>query len=372
MNQKWNILHTEASDGWGGQEIRIFTEVQGMIRRGHRATIAAPADSAIFRKAVSAGIPTVEADFNRKAFLSGVFSVLGLIDRRGFDVVCTHSSRDSWVAGLAGRLSRRRPLVIRTRHLYIPVGKAFLSRWLYRRIPHLIVTTGEAVRTLVREGLRFPEGRTLSIPTGIDLNRFDPSLRHPSVRQEYGIPQDGFVVGTVAVLRSWKGHAYLLEAARELCADRPDIWFLVVGEGPLRDRYTRWVRERGLERRVILTGHQDRIPEILHSIDVFALPSYAHEGVPQGVIQAMAMKKAVITCDVGSVAEVIQEGVTGRLVPVKDYHALAAVIRELQEDNDQRSRLAAAAFSAARERMGIDAMLDRVEEAYSRGLCLLR
>lgn len=372
MKPTWHILHTEASDGWGGQEIRIFTEAQGMIRRGHRVTIAAPVHSAIFRNALDAGIPAAEVDFNRKSFFKGVLSVLKLIDHRGINVICTHSSRDSWAAGLAGRLSRKRPLVVRTRHLFIPVGKDFLSRCLYRRIPHLIFTTGDAIRTLVMDGLAFPGERTLSIPTGIDLNRFDPSLPHASVRPEYGIPREGFVVGTVAVLRSWKGHAYLLEAARELCASHPDIWFLVVGDGPLRDRYTRWVREHGLERRVILTGYQDRVPEILHSIDVFALPSYAHEGVPQGVIQAMAMKKAVITCDVGSIGEVIQDGVTGRFVPVKNSLALAAVIRELQEDAGQRQRLAATAFSAARERMGIGTMLDRVEEAYARGLSRLR
>jgi glycosyltransferase involved in cell wall biosynthesis len=180
------------------------------------------------------------------------------------------------------------------------------------------------------------------------------------------------VVGTVAVLRSWKGHVYLFEAAEELCASRSDIMFLVVGDGPLRDRYARWVREHSLEHRIILTGHQDRIPEILHGIDVFALPSYAHEGVPQGVIQAMAMKKAVITCDVGSIGEVIEDGVTGRFVPVRDSRALASVIRELQEDPGQRRRLGEAAFSAARERMGIGTMLDRVEEAYARGLSRLR
>ncbi|MBW2283204.1 MAG: glycosyltransferase family 4 protein [Deltaproteobacteria bacterium] len=372
MKDKWSILHTEASEGWGGQEIRIFTEARGMVRRGHRVMIAAPAYATLYKRSRDAGIPVADVDYNRKSFIKSIRSVLKLIEIHGFHVICTHSSRDSWAAGIAGRLSRRRPLVVRTRHLNIPVGKGFASRSIYRRIPHMIFTTGESIRRLITEGLRFPDERTLSIPTGVDLKRFDPTRPFPDIRHEYGIPPEAFVVGTVAVLRSWKGHAFLLEAAERICASRSDIRFLLVGDGPLREKYTRWVADHGLEERVILTGHQERVPEILNSIDIFALPSYAHEGVPQAVIQAMAMKKAIITCDVGAIGEVIKDGETGRLVPVKDPGALAETILQLGRDKAQREQLAAAAAALARDRLGMETMLDRVEEGYRAGLSLGR
>ena len=71
MKDKWRILHTEASEGWGGQEIRIFTEAQGMIRRGHRVMIAAPAYAALYKKSREADIPVADVDYNRKSFSQG-------------------------------------------------------------------------------------------------------------------------------------------------------------------------------------------------------------------------------------------------------------------------------------------------------------
>ena len=165
--------------------------------------------------------------------------------------------------------------------------------------------------------------------------------------------------------RSWKGHEFLLEAAERICASRPDVWFLLVGDGPRREKYDQWVRDHGLGERVILTGHQERVPEFLNAMDVFALPSYSHEGVPQSVIQAMAMKKAIVTCDVGAIGEVIKDGETGRLVPVKDPRTLAETIMQLGGDKAQRGQLAAAAAALAPGPPSAwKPWLDRVEEGY--------
>jgi glycosyltransferase involved in cell wall biosynthesis len=330
--------------------------------------IAAPRNAQILVRATAAGIPTASIEFNQEGLFRGIGNTLALIREHAFDVINTHSSNDSWAAGVAGRISRKRPLVVRTRHLSIPIGKDFLSRGLYRRVPDLIVTTGEALRRMIIHGLRFPEERVVSIPTGIDLQRFDPSRTYPDMRSTFAIPSEAFVVGTVAVLRSWKGHEYLLEAAEALCARRRDIYFLIVGDGPGWERYNRWVRDHGLKERVILTGHEERIPEILQAIDLFALPSYASEGIPQGMIQAMAMKRPVVTCNVGAIGELVTDSESGRFVPPKDTMALITVISELANDAWQRRRLAEAGFARVKQGFDIEIMLDRTEAAYGKAL----
>lgn len=372
MRPKLNILHTESSKGWGGQEIRIFTEALGMISRGNQVMIAAHVDADILKNAKQKGIPVTEVDFNGKGFVHGVRAILRLIQKHNIDVVNTHSSRDSWIGGIAGKLSRRSPLVVRSRHLHIPIGKDPISRVLHRKIPHFIVTTGEPIRELILKKLNFPEDRVESIPTGIDLSRFDPSKPHSNVRQEYGIPQDGFIIGTIAVLRSWKGHEFLLEAARQLCTIRSDLWFLLVGDGPGLERYGNWVRDHGLESRIILTGYQERVPEILHSIDLFVLPSYANEGVPQALIQAMAMKKPAITCNVGGISEVLVDGKTGRFAKPKDPSSLASLIVELKDDVWQRRQLADSGFAMVQSKFSIETMLDRTEEIYHKGVAIIK
>jgi glycosyltransferase involved in cell wall biosynthesis len=360
MKPRLKILHTESSTGWGGQEIRIITEAQGMIKRNHHVMIAAPAKANIIKNAEKLGIPTAKIDFHRQKFFSGIRTIFHLIQKHKFDVVNTHSSRDSWVAGIAARLSKKPLLIVRTRHLSIPIGKSFFEKAVYRKIPYFIITTGEAIKSLIIKQLRFPEEKIESVPTGIDLKIFDPFRHYNDIRRNYRIPSSGFVICTVAVLRSWKGHQFLLEAAKQLCATRPNLWFLIVGSGNGWEEYNRWVKKHGLEKNIILTGYQNRVPEILHSTDLFVLPSYAKEGVPQSIIQAMAMKKAVITCDVGAIGDVVADGQTGRFVPPKDANALSKVIAELIDDTE-----------LVRKNFDIKIMLDKTENIYFNSLSAL-
>ena len=371
MKPRLKILHTESSPGWGGQEIRIITEAQGMIEKKHHVMIAAPAKANIIKNAEKLGIPTVKIDFHRQKFFSGIRTILHLIQKHKFDVINTHSSRDSWVAGIAGRLSKKPLLIVRTRHLSIPIGKSFFEKAVYRKIPYFIITTGESIKSLIMNQLRFPEEKIESVPTGIDLKIFDPFRHYNDIRRNYRIPSSGFVICTVAALRAWKGHQFLLEAAKQLCATRPNLWFLIVGSGNGWEEYNRWVKKHGLEDKIILTGYQNRVPEILHSTDLFVLPSYAKEGVPQSIMQAMAMKKAVITCDVGAIGDVVVDGQTGRFVPPKDANALSKIIAELIDDTEQRERLAMSGYTFVRKNFDIKIMLDKTENIYFNSLSAL-
>lgn len=360
------ILHTESSFGWGGQEIRILSDLLGMQSRGHKVLLAAPAEATLFRRARASEIAAMEVSFNRMAWPAALWRILRLIREHRIDIVNTHSSRDSWIAGLAGRLSKMHPSVVRTRHLHIPVGKSSFEKSIQRRMVHGFVTTGESVKKMLLRGLGVSEDRVVSIPTGIDLRRFEPDMPREDIRSKYGIPSAHMLLGTVAVLRSWKGHETLLEAAGQLLRKYHDMWFLLVGDGPCYDRYRKRIDESVLRRRIIMTGHLECIPEVLQSLDVFVLPSYAHEGVPQALLQAMAMKRPVITCEVGSIGEVVTDKETGRLVPPRDPHLLAQIIVELANDGDQRRRLGEAGCALVRRRYRLEEMLEKTEAFYRR------
>ncbi len=145
----FTIFHTESSKGWGGQEIRILQESLGMIRRGHRVIIGATEGSPIFNRAKSAGIRVFPCKFqkwNPLAFLK----ILSFIRSEKVDILNTHSSSDSWVSSLAVQPLRRRPKIIRTRHLSTPIGKSLLSRIIYDLMPDAVITTGEEIRQMMR------------------------------------------------------------------------------------------------------------------------------------------------------------------------------------------------------------------------------
>ncbi len=171
-----------------------------------------------------------------------------------------------------------------------------------------------------------------------------------------------FLVGIVATLRSWKGHLYLLDALAQISDSRVQV--VVVGDGPMERNIRRKAAEDGLASRVIMAGHHDDVVPWLQSFDVFALPSYANEGVPQAIMQAMACGLAVVTTAVGAIGEAARDGVTALMVRPRDAGALAAAISLLRDDPAQRARLGAAAATEARARFSRDAMLDRMEAVF--------
>jgi glycosyltransferase involved in cell wall biosynthesis len=354
------ILHTESSGGWGGQELRILAEAQGMARRGHDVLIAAPPQSRILAEAQRRGIPVRALPIARKSF-SAWCALRRLLKMEPVDIVNTHSSTDSWLVALARIGLPRFVPAVRTRHVSAPIPGNLFSRWLYTRGADRVVTTGEALRRQVIEQTGIDPRRITSVPTGVDLQRFRPGDRVAS-RARLGLAPEDFLIGIVATLRSWKGHAYLLEALALLQGERTKV--VIVGSGPQEDNIRRKIESLSLASRVIPVGHQDDVVPWLQCIDVFALPSYANEGVPQAIMQAMACGLAVVTTGVGAIREVARDGETALIVEPRDSAALAAAIERLREDPALRSRLGEAARAEAQSRFSGEIMLDRMEEVF--------
>src|SRR5262249_43254968 len=198
------------------------------------------------------------------------------------------------------------PRLVRTRHVSAPIPGHVLNRWLYCRATAHVVTTGERLREQVMHETGLDAARVSSVPTGIDLGRYVPGDR-AAARARLGLPAEAFIVGIVATLRSWKGHRYLVEAA----AGIPDATLVVVGDGPGAENLRAQVKSLGIESRVRMPGNQDDVVPWLQALDVFALPSYANEGVPQAIMQAMACGLPVVSTRVGSIDELVRDVDTG-------------------------------------------------------------
>jgi len=359
------IAHTESSEGWGGQEIRILTEAAGMQSRGHRVVVHGAHGSRIVAEGPRFGVPTVALPIGRKR-PAGAMAMHGALRAAPFDIVNTHSSTDSWLTAVALRAGRRaRPVLVRTRHVSVPVPNDIATRWLYRKATARLITTGDSLRaTLIRDNGIDPE-RIESIPTGIDATRFAPGDRL-AARSEVGLPREPQLLGIVATLRSWKGHRYLLDAFARL--GTRDVHLVIVGDGPQRAALETQVDALSLRDRVTFAGQQDDVAPWLRALDVFALPSYANEGVPQALLQAMFAGVACITTDAGAIPEIAHTGQTALVVEKENIAALADGLGVLLADAALRERLAAAARAFVVPRYDLPAMLDRMEVAFRRAL----
>ncbi|MDB5799484.1 MAG: glycosyl transferase family 1 [Rhodocyclales bacterium] len=357
-----HIVHTEASCGWGGQEIRILEESRGLIARGHRVTILAPAESSIYRRASEWGVGAVALPLVKKR-IGPLLSLRGwlIANAHDVDLLNTHSSTDSWLAALAVRTVAPRLPIVRTRHISAPVRNSTANRWLYATAATHVVTTGESLRRELIANLGVAEESSTSIPTGIDTRRFAPGDK-AAARAQLGLEAEIFWIGIVATLRSWKGHSYLLEALEQL--PDPRVRLLIVGDGPQRQALEAKVIELGLTERVRFAGEQKDVVPWLQALDVFALPSYANEGVSQAVMQAMLVGLPIVTTAVGSMRDIIDNRHTGLIIAAKDSVQLADAIQSLHSDPAAAHLLGERAHAFALEHCSLERMLDRMEAIF--------
>lgn len=356
------ILHTESSCGWGGQELRILEEARGMAGRGYALTIAAPAESRILPEARARGLDAVALPIARKR-PGGIANLYRWLARNRVDVINTHSSTDSWLAALACAILKEAPAIVRTRHISAPVPNNRATRWLYLAATRHVVTAGEVLRRQLIEANGFPGDHVTSVPTGVDTRRFAPGDR-VEARRALGLPPEATLVGIVATLRSWKGHRFLLDAIAAL--GREDCTLVIVGDGPQRANIEWRIAKLRIEDRVLLAGNQADVVPWLHALDIFALPSYANEGVPQALVQAMLCALPCVTTGIGAIGEAAVPEQTALVVAPQDARALAQGLRRLIDAPGLRERLGGAARAWCSARFGIEPMLDSMETVFAR------
>ena len=364
-----SILHTESSTGWGGQEIRILTEAAGMIARGHKVVLVTPPEAEIAPAAVKRGIPTVTPPIAWKNW-EGFRAMRAYLKAHGheFDVINTHSSTDSWLVAAACATLPNMPPLVRTRHVSTPVNNKASTRWLYQKATTHMVTTGEVLRSTLNQVNGIALDRMTSVRTGIDLNYYKPLANDgkAAMRVKLNVPNKP-TIGILATLRDWKGHDDLIDAFALLKDEFPDWQILVIGGGPRWGDIERRRAAHGLEERIIMVGNQDNVPEWLNCLDLFVLPSFGDEGVPQGLMQAMACGVPAISTPIGAIGEALQDGQTGLMTPPRDVPKLAESLRSLMGDDQLRQQFADASLAYSRN-FGIDIMLDRMDKAFRQAI----
>lgn len=299
MNKIIRVLHTEWSNGWGGQEIRIINEMLAVREQGIEVFLACRENATIHHKALEHQIPVFILPFKGNTDFKTLFALKKLVKQYQIDIINTHSGKDTWVGGLAAKLAGAK--FIRTRHLSNLI-KTNRTNFI-NELADYIFTTGETIRKDMIRYNRINPNRIQSIPTGIDAELFDPNLYDRSTcRQQFNLQENHIAIGIVAVLRQFKRHDLFLKMAKGLINQFRDkkMVFLIAGEGPQKEKILSIVDQLGLNESVRFLGHVSNVPELLTALDVFVLSSDSKEGVPQSVMQALLMNKAVVATNSGS------------------------------------------------------------------------
>jgi glycosyltransferase involved in cell wall biosynthesis len=314
------VMHTDWSRAWGGQEIRVLTELREMRRLGFRVALVVPADSELARRCGAEGFTVYPVSFSSKFDWRTWRQLFQLIMRTRPVVVNTHSSEDSWTAGCVARLCRV-PLIIRTRHVSAPVSSAVS----YNLFPHVVFTCSAAIADqLISQGVQ-PK-KIVVLPTGVDETRFEFSQENrQKVRSAYGIGKEDILVGNVGFLRNYKGHPFIIKTA---AAMPKNYRFMFVGGGDDLPNLQALARELDVEDRVIFAGHQENPEAFFSAFDLTFFSSYEAEGVSQSLTQGLLNGLPILACRIPSTMEPLNLITDYRLV---EYDDVAGACKGLSE-----------------------------------------
>lgn len=300
--------------------------------------------------------PTLVREVNPVQDFLALIRLTQLMRRGGYQIVHTHSSKAGilgrWAAKLAGvpviihtvhgwgHHDRQRPLV---RAYYILLEKLTLPI-----TDKLIAVTGKDIDKGLRDGIGRAENYTV-IRSGIELDRFGhPQVARAETRCAWGIPADVPLVGTVTRLSPQKAPLDFVRAAATVARQYPQVWFMMVGDGPLRAEVEALAREVGIADRLVLTGLRRDVPELMAAFDIFVLSSL-WEGLPRVLPQAMATGLPVIATACDGSAEAVASGENGFLVPPGEPQVLAQQVMTLLADPAVAQQMGTAGQRRAQE-----------------------
>jgi len=353
------ILHTEWSDGLGGQEKRVLAELVGLAGRGHDLFLVCRAGARIRAEAEIQGIRVFPLSLKKPFDVSSILRLRTVLKEQGIEIINTHSGVDSWIGALAAKLAHV-PLLVRTRHLNIPLRRSILNFVHY--LPDLYITCGENMRNTLVEQCGFPGNRVVSIPTGVPGEFFDVA-RDRGAKKEVGLDPSALVITNVGILRRVKGHETTFRAVPDVVREFPHARFLIVGDGPRRAELERMANELGIQEYVRFTGFIEDIGRVYACTDVAVLSSWS-EGLPQSVLQALACSVPVVATRVGGVPEVVQHEKTGFLIEPGDHAGLARNIIRVFREPEKAAEMALAGKLLVRGRHSVGHMLDTLEALY--------
>jgi glycosyltransferase involved in cell wall biosynthesis len=296
-----------------------------------------------------------------------------ILRRERPDVLHTHNPKPGIYGRIVGRLAGA-PVVVNTNHgLWATEHDRLVKRLVVlaleavaARFSHAeLIQNVEDLDLLTRRRINTPS-RTRLLGNGIDLDRFSPGTLDPkdrlAVRDELGAGPSTIVVGIVGRLVAEKGYPELFEAARRL-----DGRYLVAAVGPdepeKADAITPAQRAAAERAGVVFLGQRDDVERLYAALDVFVLPSH-REGFPRAAMEAAATGLPIVATDVRGCRQVVVDGVTGLLVPVRDPERLAAAIAELGSDPERRHQMGVAAARRAREEFDENRVVDIVLSTY--------
>lgn len=367
------ILYLIDAQG-GGAMTHVLDLAEGVIEANIQAEILFFTDGPSIGEANKRKIPfhIIKKKGFGLVFIAKLYRFLKI---NRFDILHTHTINGNFYGRIAGKLAGITYLLTTVHSHIIDELKGlkepslfdqfryridlFFSRW-----TSTLVVVAESIRVrLIKE--RIPVEKINVVENGVDINEFKLSPQIGlEVRKELCIPDGKKVIGIIGRMVPLKNHMLFLESAREVSKERQDVYFLIVGDGPLRDNIQKYAKSLEFGKRIIFTGWRSDINRIIPSLDILVLCSQV-EGHNIVILEAMSCEKPVIGTDVRGIHSIIKNSENGILVPPGDPIGLAKTMLYLLNNPEKAEALGKAGRRYVKEKFSVDKMVSAYLHLYS-------
>lgn len=347
------VLHLISSSNIGGSPKHTLLLCQELEKLGCSTLIVSPPTGSFESEIKRSGIPWEPVNLKSVCRTALYKELQAIIAKHQINLIHTHELKADFI-GMRIAKKTGLPLVTTIHNM---INKGPLLGWkktsyirLTRYMAHRqdkIIAVSEAVRNNTIEALKIPADKVVTIRNGTKIYEINPNLDILSIRQQLGLnPQVPVVACISRLIPEQKGHYYLLLAAKQVIQQKPEVQFLIVGDGTFRNTLVALTDQLKIQSNVLFIGWQNNINEILSSIDICAVPSL-WDPLPRIVLEAMVAGKPVVGTNVDGIPEAVIDGETGILVPPADENNLTKAILGLVNDPEKAKQMGIAGRNRA-------------------------
>lgn len=370
-DKKINVCHLISGDLWAGAEVQVYTLVTS-LKTAPELNISAIVlnEGKLAAKLRDAGVKVSVIEESKNGFFQILILIKKALKDKEIDILHTHRYKENILGALLMK-SGTVHYLIQTVHGIgepfkgIKMLKArfysFLDLYYTRKYCDKIQTVSFDIQNELSK--KIDPDRLVTIHNAIDPTNITVTRATDEIREELGIGENQPIIGTAGRMVPVKGYGVFLDMAKIILGEKPGARFLLVGDGPLKKELEIKAQKMGLGNRVIFLGFRNDIIDIINCLDIFVISSY-HEGIPMALLEAMAMKKAVVATKVGGLREVIEDGVSGLLVEPGNPQALAMACVKFLDKPEYRYNMGMSAKKRIDGEFSVEIQKDRVVILY--------
>ncbi len=370
---KLNILHLRASNFYGGPERQLHFHARHAKGSDFSITVGSFTErgqSPHFLKVIAEDkIETCLFQVKNAYDPKAVVTVRNYLAKNDTGVLCTHDYRTHFIGWLATRRRKtkwmafsrgwtRENIKVRVYHI--------IDKVILRLADHIVAVSEAQKHRLTR--LLIPEGKISAVHNAVEPQQFE-NIEKIDLRSKYGFASDTFVYVSAGRFSREKGQTYLVKAADVATKRDPRICLVMFGDGPDLTRVRRMVTRLDCEDRIVCPGFEKNMLGCIKGADALVNPSLS-EGLPNVVLEAMALGVPVVATAVGGVPEIIKDGQTGFLVPPRDPPAMAKLLLHVCQHTDQAAKVAEAALQYVNDNLTFDKQYQELTAIYRELLSL--